>query len=273
MGIFSGLLGKKSKQERYDPSAGYVLDEMHDLGAEPLELQSDLRQAPEAAPRRAPAESKTQAVFDAQRQADAGTKGQANIWDLDDAAPAKPAAPQPAEPAQAADASARQASRARRNRTRIIGFEKSSGDIVDLFEQQAEATPKNYVQYPVGWLLVVDGPGHGHCFSLFAGMAQIGRGEDQSIQLDFGDTAISRNNHAAIVFDPDEKKFVLGHGGKANIVRLNGKPVISNADIGEGDMIKIGDTTLQLKVLCGADFDWKTDTKPDEEDDEDVAIA
>ncbi len=190
-----------------------------------------------------------------------------NIWDLDeDEADAMGASEAPAVAAPD-----RASSRARRNRTRLIGFDKSDGDVVDIFDDAPKATPAERVQFPVGWILVVEGPGRGHCFALMPGMAQIGRGEDQSIQLDFGDAAISRSNHAAVVYDPENRKFLLGHGGKANIVRLNNKPVISNEDLVDGDKITIGETTLQIKTLCGDDFDW-SDTDEGEEHD-DVAIA
>lgn len=196
--------------------------------------------------------------------------GSVNIWDLDggDASNDAPVA----EAAPAVAAPDRASARARRNRTRLIGFDKSDGDVVDLFDEDKKVSPTERVQFPVGWMLVVEGPGRGHCFAITAGMAQIGRAEDQAIQLDFGDAAISRNNHAAIVYDPEEQKFLLGHGGKANIVRLNGKPVISNEDLADGDKISIGDTVLQLKTLVGEDFTWD-ETNTEEDEDDDLAIA
>lgn len=149
--------------------------------------------------------------------------------------------------------------------------EPADGNTVGLIEDATKESRANRVEFPVGWVLVVDGPGRGNCFALLAGMSQIGRGEDQTVPLDFGDMAISRNNHAAIAYDAETRTFILGHGGKANIVRLNGQPVISNEDLADGDRIKIGNTTLQLKALCGKDFDW-SDHEIDLER-EDVAIA
>jgi pSer/pThr/pTyr-binding forkhead associated (FHA) protein len=101
-------------------------------------------------------------------------------------------------------------------------------------------------------------------------MSQIGRGEDQAIQLDFGDNSISRSNHAAIVYDAGSKEFLLGHGGKSNIVRLNDKPVISNENLKTGDIIRIGDTALRFVALCDDTFNWSDGAT---EEDEDVAIA
>lgn len=194
--------------------------------------------------------------------ADAAKKpGAVNIWDLEDDDDDAPAAASPA------------ASRRRRNTTRLIGFDSSQGEVVDLFESAEPRPAIERVQFPVGWLLVVAGEGRGHYFALQPGMSQIGRGEENAVQLDFGDSSISRQNHAAVVFDEEERKFVLGHGGKANIVRLNGKPVISNEDLKDGDQFKIGETTLQLKTLCGDDFDWSDAGDGDDEEREDVAIA
>ena len=87
-------------------------------------------------------------------------------------------------------------------------------------------------------------------------MSQIGRGDDQMVQLDFGDMGISRTNHAAIAFDDEAQQFLLGHGGKANIVRLNGRPVLSTEPLKHGDTIRIGETTLRFVAFCGEEFVW-----------------
>ena len=101
------------------------------------------------------------------------------------------------------------------------------------------------------------GPGRGSAFTLFNGVSKIGRAEDQTVALDFGDNSISRDNHAAIAFDSETRKFFLGHGGKSNIVRLNDKPVLSTEEIMNGDTIRIGETTLTFVSFCGADFSWE----------------
>ncbi len=196
-----------------------------------------------------------------------------NIWDLEDdgSSTELPAtAPALSATAPAPAAASRSSARSRRTKTRLIGFEKSDGEVVDLFNDAPKATPTKHVKFPVGWIVVADGPGRGASFSLLAGMSQIGRGEDQAIQLDFGDNAISRTNHAAIVFDPDSKEFLLGHGGKSNIVRLNDKPLISNEALKTGDIVRIGETVLRFVALCDASFNWSEGSSGE---DEDVAIA
>jgi pSer/pThr/pTyr-binding forkhead associated (FHA) protein len=99
-------------------------------------------------------------------------------------------------------------------------------------------------------------PGPGAAFTIFEGVAQIGRGETQAVRLDFGDTSISRENHAAVAYDTEQKAFFLGHGGKANLVRLNGRPVLSTEELRSGNTIRIGETTLRFVALCGPDFSW-----------------
>lgn len=179
-----------------------------------------------------------------------------NIWDLD----GEPAIPAPTD---AQDAGARVLagpSRKSRTKTRLLGFDKSDGRVVDLFANPVDL-PSPGTRFPVGWIVVIDGPGRGESFTLQSGMSQIGRGEDQAIALDFGDSAISRSNHAAVVYDPEAHQFFLGHGGKSNIVRLNNKPVISTEVLANGDLIRLGETTLRFVALCDAAFNWAGDAE------------
>ncbi|MBY6068933.1 FHA domain-containing protein [Leisingera aquaemixtae] len=150
----------------------------------------------------------------------------------------------------------RGASRAGRVKTRLLGFSPAQAPGSDPFSRSAEGAAPGYTQFPVGWLAVVQGPGRGAAFTLFSGVSVIGRGEDQTVRLDFGDNSISRDNHAAIAYDPEQKSFYIGHGGKANLVRRNGRPVLSTEELAAGDVIRIGETTLRFVPLCGADFGW-----------------
>ncbi|MDX5351298.1 MAG: FHA domain-containing protein, partial [Paracoccaceae bacterium] len=164
-----------------------------------------------------------------------------NIWDMDGDAP--PAAPSRAEPRG-------DGRRSSRTKTRVLGFEPQLASVeplldqgrmdvlTDLGEPGAKAT---MVMHPTGWLVITAGPGRGAAFPLSQGVSQIGRGSDQTVALDFGDMAISRQNHAAIAYDPATHLFHIGHGGKSNLVRLNGKPLLSTEVLGDGDVIQIGE--------------------------------
>ncbi|WP_422047917.1 hypothetical protein [Shimia sp.] len=143
-----------------------------------------------------------------------------------------------------------------RVKTRLLGFSGPQSTVHDPMSQSREAAPAVQAQFPVGWLVVVDGPGRGASFALFDGLTQIGRGEGQTVRLDFGDNTISRENHAAIAFDGEQRRFFFGHGGKANLVRLNGRPVLSTEDLATNSVIRIGETTLRFVALCGEEFSW-----------------
>ena len=193
-----------------------------------------------------------------------------SIWDLED---------EPAKPVAAPEAVSGEPRRPTRTKTRVLGFEAAPTPVVPLFDDMGsapipEAPPavgKGYVMFPTGWLVVKDGPGKGASFALSQGISQIGRGSDQTIALDYGDMAISRQNHAAIAYDPASHQFHVGHGGKSNLVRLNGRPLLSTEPAADGDEIQIGETTLVLKVLCSPEFNWSSFEA--EGDGHDMAIA
>lgn len=195
-----------------------------------------------------------------------------SIWDLEDETP-KPAAPMTGEGSVGAAPR-----RATRTKTRVLGFEAQPAEVVPLFEGAENlpvaATPaggKGYVMFPAGWLIVKNGPGKGASFALSQGVSQIGRGTDQTVSLDYGDMAISRQNHAAIAYDAQTHEFHIGHGGKSNLVRMNGRPLLSTEAARDGDEIQIGETTLILKVLCTPAFNWSSYEA--EGDGHDMAIA
>jgi hypothetical protein len=112
----------------------------------------------------------------------------------------------------------------------------------------------------VGWVVVVAGPGRGHALQLGHGMNSIGRAEGQRCQLDFGDTEISRKNHATLTYDPRGRKFYLMHGGGQNLTYLGETPVLAPVVLNGGELISLGKTTLKFIPLCGPDFDWSKES-------------
>ncbi len=154
-----------------------------------------------------------------------------------------------------------------RTKTRLLGFQSADLAQKDPFAGPPKPGACFNQPFPVGWVVVIDGPGRGACFTLTNGVANIGRGEEQAICLDFGDCSISRSNHAAIAYDDEANRFFLGQGGKSNIVRLNGRPVLSTEDLAHGDRIRIGETSLQFVAFCGEDFSW-SGSEPDKEFDD-----
>lgn len=144
----------------------------------------------------------------------------------------------------------------RRRSTRLLGF--SSEDVApDVFGMDAAPVAQSAPRFPVGWLVVLEGPGQGMSYTVTPGLTTIGRDASQTIALDFGDDSISREQHVAIAYDEDENRVYVGHGGKRNIVRLNGKPLLTTEELSDGDQIKLGKTLLYFVALCGEGFAWK----------------
>ncbi|WP_120631835.1 FHA domain-containing protein [Ruegeria sp. EL01] len=165
-----------------------------------------------------------------------------------------------AAPASADAPEALASSRRKRVKTTFIGFEQPENRVQNLMDSAPVAKSEAVrVTFPVGWLVISDGPGRGTSVALSGGLMQIGRNDDQSIQLDFGDSGISRSNHAVIAYDPEDRKCYLGHGGKANLVRLNGGPVLSTVPLASGDSIRISETTMRFVAFCDETFDWQDD--------------
>lgn len=114
----------------------------------------------------------------------------------------------------------------------------------------------NMADPPVGWLVVIAGPGQGAALTLGNGVNAIGRDASQRLTLDFGDELISRVNHAQITYDPRGKKFYIQHGGGANLTYVNDEPVLAPRELSANTHIVLGATTLRFVPLCGEAFDW-----------------
>lgn len=112
----------------------------------------------------------------------------------------------------------------------------------------------------VGWLVVVEGPGKGKAMELGYGSNSMGRGETSRVQINFGDTQISRSDHATVTYDPRGRKFYVEKGSGRNLTYLNDEPVLGAIELPAQSHIGIGATVLRFVPLCGDAFDWQ-DTK------------
>ena len=110
---------------------------------------------------------------------------------------------------------------------------------------------------PAGWLVIVDGPGKGRAVEVGYGFNWIGRDRTERVTLDYGDAAISRNQHVAVVYDAASRKFHIQHGGGVNLSYVNDQPVLAPAELKPFSHIRIGKTTLRFVPLCGPDFSWE----------------
>jgi hypothetical protein len=119
------------------------------------------------------------------------------------------------------------------------------------------ATETRTVAAPtVGWLVIVDGPGKGADLAIRAGQNRIGRSRKMDLVLDYGDSAISSENHALLVFDYQNNSFFIRHGEGKNLTYLNDQPVLETKPLSGFDRIKLGSTQLLFVPFCGERFSW-----------------
>tara|TARA_R110002167_G_scaffold92849_5_gene249215 strand:+ start:1463 stop:2170 length:708 start_codon:yes stop_codon:yes gene_type:complete len=123
-----------------------------------------------------------------------------------------------------------------------------------------EVTVEDPMNDPVaGWLVVVVGPGKGHFLKLGYGQNSIGRSPGERICINFGDSQISRNNHATISYDPRGNQFYIQPGSGTNMTYLDNTPtpVLQPMVLEAYSHISIGESTLRFVPLCGENFSWE----------------
>jgi len=109
----------------------------------------------------------------------------------------------------------------------------------------------------VGWLVIIGGPGLGAFRPIFEGNNAIGRGKEQRIALDFGDTTISSEEQAYIRYDSMDRSFLfVPNLSKTNIVAINDKKPTGAVKLELMDVITMGRTQLAFVAFCGEEFDW-----------------
>lgn len=109
---------------------------------------------------------------------------------------------------------------------------------------------------PVGWLVIVEGPGLGQVATIEAGTNVIGRGKGSHILLDYGDDTISKSDHARIIYLRASRQFSV-LPGKGRDTLFKGDDLVDRADLARGDLIKIGRTVLRFVPFCDEAFTWE----------------
>ncbi len=132
-------------------------------------------------------------------------------------------------------------------------------------EGYAPTMPVNYdkgginekaAQPVTGWLVCIDGPEKGRDYRLHEEYNYIGRSSKMDVCIP-GDPTVSRENHAIIAYDTQERMFFFAPFGGASIVRHNGKAVLGNVELKTGDRLQIGKGTFLFVALCGENFQWE----------------
>jgi len=108
-----------------------------------------------------------------------------------------------------------------------------------------------------GWLAVISEAGRGTSYTLTFGMNTIGRSEENHISIQNGDSSISREKHAQIIYDYANNLFFIKHGEGQFLSYVNGEVLLDTRQLKANDRIKVGSTELIFIPLCSDEFKWE----------------
>lgn len=142
----------------------------------------------------------------------------------------------------------------------------AKGTLADAVESTASkktsAFPKTTAFYdagdirpPVGWLVCIRGTYVGRAFECKVGRSRIGRNLDMDICLS-EDSSISRDVHAAIIYEPKNRIFYLQAGVSSGLTYHNGNLIFDHEELHAYDKIELGKTEFLFFPLCGENFTW-----------------
>jgi hypothetical protein len=114
----------------------------------------------------------------------------------------------------------------------------------------------------VGWLVCTEGVEKGRDYRLHSEKNWIGRSESMDITIK--DPSISRENHAAVAYDPRRETFEIRPGEVRGMVYVNGQEAANSLDLSPYDRIELGDSKFVFVPFVGGNFNWGE--KPDGEE-------
>ena len=139
--------------------------------------------------------------------------------------------------------------------TQPYNHQSSAGHTRGVWQLQHEGEAPITIEPVVGWVVCVRGVNIGRDYRLRAGRNSLGRESSMDVCIS-GDDKISRENHAHIAYDPENRTFYLQHGEGRNLTYVNNKPALTLVQLEAGDRIKCGGTELIFVPLCDKRFNW-----------------
>ena len=149
------------------------------------------------------------------------------------------------------------------------GLDKLKNEITDVKETE-DGSQKTIGYFGdvstepvVGWLVAIAGNNFGQDFKLKTGRNFIGRSNSMDVALT-GDSSISREKHAIILYEPKSNSFLVQPGDAKELFYLNDKVVLTATEINAYDTLSLGSTKLLFIPCCSDKFNWDS-VKPEEE--------
>lgn len=113
----------------------------------------------------------------------------------------------------------------------------------------------NEIDPVVGWLVCIKGEYKGESFKLKSGRNYIGRSLTMDVSLAM-EKSVSRERHAAITFDPYQRRFFVQNGDSRGLTYVNNELLLNFRELNKGDIIAVSSCELMFYPLCGEDFSW-----------------
>lgn len=138
------------------------------------------------------------------------------------------------------------------NETRPLGGSQSQpdkGKTVGVFHKKMGIEPVT------GWLVAISGPNKGQDYRIKPEKNFIGRSGKMDIQI-HSDESVSRENHAAISYNPKSNSFSLYPGESKGLVYLSDEELLTPKSLKAFDVIEVGQTRLIFVPFCGEKFQW-----------------
>jgi len=133
--------------------------------------------------------------------------------------------------------------------------EESGKGESDRAQEKPGAYRKGRYDPVVGWLVCIKGNNIGKAFPLFYQKNFVGRLDTNDVCLQ-GDNSVSREKHAIITYEPQERKFYAQEGDSRSIYYVNKKIVLGATQLEDHDRIEIGQQELLFVPLCNEKFGW-----------------
>ncbi len=109
----------------------------------------------------------------------------------------------------------------------------------------------------VGWLVCINGVHFGQDFRIKSGRNFVGRSGAMDVCLS-GDTAVSRDRHLIVTYDPKGNTFFAQPGDTSSALSyLNDKPLLEATALKTGDKLTVGESDLMFVAFCGETFTWE----------------
>ena len=107
----------------------------------------------------------------------------------------------------------------------------------------------------VGWLVGLQGAYRGRAVECHAGRNRIGREASMELRLE-EEPSVSRRDHAALTYEPRERRFYLEAGTSGGLTYLNGALLFGHQELRPYDRIALGQGEFLFLPLCGPRFSW-----------------